>query len=88
MSRKIRGSKVLITGGTGSFGSNMARHLLTRDVEEIRIFSRDEAKQVRDRFARKLGLKVVFVDASERFLRIKPWTQNSTPKSRTICRWW
>ncbi len=45
MSRKIRGSKVLITGGTGSFGSNMARHLLTQDVEEIRIFSRDEAKQ-------------------------------------------
>jgi UDP-N-acetylglucosamine 4,6-dehydratase len=45
MSRKIKGSKVLITGGTGSFGSNMARHLLTQDVEEIRIFSRDEAKQ-------------------------------------------
>ena len=45
MSGKIRGSKVLITGGTGSFGSNMARHLLTKDVEEIRIFSRDEAKQ-------------------------------------------
>jgi UDP-N-acetylglucosamine 4,6-dehydratase len=45
MSRKIKGSKVGITGGTGSFGSNMARHLLTQDVEEIRIFSRDEAKQ-------------------------------------------
>jgi len=45
MSRKIKGSKVVITGGTGSFGSNMARHLLAQDVEEIRIFSRDEAKQ-------------------------------------------
>jgi len=45
MSRKIKGSKVVITGGTGSFGSNMARYLLTQDVEEIRIFSRDEAKQ-------------------------------------------
>jgi UDP-N-acetylglucosamine 4,6-dehydratase len=45
MSRKIKGSKVVITGGTGSFGSNMARHLLTQDVAEIRIFSRDEAKQ-------------------------------------------
>jgi UDP-glucose 4-epimerase len=45
MSRKIKGSKVVITGGTGSFGSNMARHLLTQDVDEIRIFSRDEAKQ-------------------------------------------
>jgi UDP-N-acetylglucosamine 4,6-dehydratase len=45
MARKIEGSKVVITGGTGSFGSNMARHLLTQGVEEIRIFSRDEAKQ-------------------------------------------
>ena len=45
MTRKISGSKVVITGGTGSFGSTMARHLLTQGVEEIRIFSRDEAKQ-------------------------------------------
>ena len=34
-----------ITGGTGSFGSTMARHLLAIDVGEVRIFSRDEAKQ-------------------------------------------
>ena len=45
MTRKISGSKVVITGGTGSFGSTMARHLLTQGVEEVRIFSRDEAKQ-------------------------------------------
>ena len=45
MSREIVGSTVLITGGTGSFGSTMARHLLQRNVEEVRIFSRDEAKQ-------------------------------------------
>ena len=38
-------SCVLITGGTGSFGSNMARHLLGKGVGEVRIFSRDEAKQ-------------------------------------------
>jgi len=36
---------VVITGGTGSFGSNMARHLLDRGAAEVRIFSRDEAKQ-------------------------------------------
>jgi len=41
----VKGSKVVITGGTGSFGSTMAKHLLGRDVGEIRIFSRDEAKQ-------------------------------------------
>lgn len=38
-------TKVLITGGTGSFGTTMIRHLLQGDTEEIRIFSRDEAKQ-------------------------------------------
>jgi UDP-N-acetylglucosamine 4,6-dehydratase/5-epimerase len=45
LSREIVGSTVLITGGTGSFGSTMARHLLQRNVEEVRILSRDEAKQ-------------------------------------------
>jgi UDP-N-acetylglucosamine 4,6-dehydratase/5-epimerase len=45
LSRKIQGSTVLITGGTGSFGSTMAQHLLQSDVGEVRILSRDEAKQ-------------------------------------------
>ena len=36
---------VLITGGTGSFGRATARHLLARDCRELRIYSRDEAKQ-------------------------------------------
>lgn len=37
---------LLITGGTGSFGSTMTRRMLERDdVSEIRILSRDEAKQ-------------------------------------------
>ncbi|WP_304442053.1 polysaccharide biosynthesis protein [Tessaracoccus sp. ZS01] len=43
--RPIEGSVVAITGGTGSFGSTMARSLLERNVERIHIFSRDEAKQ-------------------------------------------
>ena len=43
--RKIQDSTVTITGGTGSFGSTMARHLLANGVGELRIFSRDEAKQ-------------------------------------------
>jgi UDP-N-acetylglucosamine 4,6-dehydratase/5-epimerase len=38
-------SKILITGGTGSFGNVVARHFLRTEVEEIRIFSRDEKKQ-------------------------------------------
>ncbi len=43
--RKIAGSVVTITGGTGSFGSTMAKHVLENGVAELRIFSRDEAKQ-------------------------------------------
>lgn len=38
-------SRVLITGGTGSFGNAVLRRLLGTDVAEIRIFSRDEKKQ-------------------------------------------
>ena len=37
---------VLITGGTGSFGQKMATRLLNGDdVDVVRVFSRDEAKQ-------------------------------------------
>lgn len=36
---------LLITGGTGSFGNAMLNRLLTTDIKEIRIFSRDEKKQ-------------------------------------------
>jgi UDP-N-acetylglucosamine 4,6-dehydratase len=36
---------VLVTGGTGSFGSTMVRRLLETDVAEVRILSRDELKQ-------------------------------------------
>jgi UDP-glucose 4-epimerase len=40
-----KNSIVTITGGTGSFGVTMAKSLLTEEVSEIRIFSRDENKQ-------------------------------------------
>lgn len=37
--------KLLITGGTGSFGNAVMRRFLHTDIREIRIFSRDEKKQ-------------------------------------------
>jgi UDP-N-acetylglucosamine 4,6-dehydratase/UDP-glucose 4-epimerase len=40
------GKKVLITGGTGSLGTALTEKLLKTDVDTIRIFSRDEWKQV------------------------------------------
>jgi UDP-N-acetylglucosamine 4,6-dehydratase len=36
---------LLITGGTGSFGSSVVKRLINTSVREIRIFSRDEKKQ-------------------------------------------
>ena len=33
------GKKLLITGGTGSFGKSILRHLVNFDLGEIRIFS-------------------------------------------------
>jgi len=36
---------LMITGGTGSFGNTVLKRLLTTNVKEIRVFSRDEKKQ-------------------------------------------
>ena len=36
---------LLISGGTGSFGSAVLKRFLNTDIKEIRIFSRDELKQ-------------------------------------------
>lgn len=43
---EFKGKTLLITGGTGSFGTKMLRFFLDKvDIKEIRIFSRDEEKQ-------------------------------------------
>lgn len=42
---EIKNRSLVITGGTGSFGSTVLKHFLTTDIGEIRIFSRDEKKQ-------------------------------------------
>lgn len=39
------GKTLMITGGTGSFGSTVLKRFLRSDIKEIRIFSRDEKKQ-------------------------------------------
>lgn len=41
----FKGKTLVITGGTGSFGSTVLKHFLTSDISEIRIISRDEKKQ-------------------------------------------
>ena len=42
----LDGKKILITGGTGSLGQALTSRLLKEDVDTIRIFSRNENKQI------------------------------------------
>ena len=41
----FNGKTLMITGGTGSFGTTVLKRFLTSKIGEIRIFSRDEKKQ-------------------------------------------
>lgn len=41
----FKNKTILITGGTGSFGNAVLKRFIDTDIEEIRIFSRDEKKQ-------------------------------------------
>lgn len=45
MTSKYDGKRILVTGGTGSFGHTVAAKLLDRGASQVRILSRDEAKQ-------------------------------------------
>ncbi len=53
VAERMSGATVLITGGTGSFGTAMARRLLAGRCAEVRILSRDEVKQ--DDMRRRFG---------------------------------
>ena len=41
----FKNKTLLITGGTGSFGTAVLKRYLDSNIGEIRIFSRDEKKQ-------------------------------------------
>jgi UDP-N-acetylglucosamine 4,6-dehydratase/5-epimerase len=47
VAKLFSGKRILVTGGTGSFGHQIVDRLLDEEPAEIRIFSRDEDKQVR-----------------------------------------
>lgn len=42
ITESFRDKTLVITGGTGSFGSTVLKHFLSSDIAEIRIISRDE----------------------------------------------
>ncbi|TLX66526.1 MAG: SDR family NAD(P)-dependent oxidoreductase, partial [Thaumarchaeota archaeon] len=54
------GKKILITGGTGSLGTALTKRLLETNADTIRIYSRDELKQVQ--------MQSTFQDKRLRFL--------------------
>ncbi len=41
----FKGNVLVITGGTGSFGSTVLKHFISSELREIRILSHDEKKQ-------------------------------------------
>ena len=43
--KEFKNKILLLTGGTGSFGSTVLHHFIDSELKEIRIFSRDEKKQ-------------------------------------------
>ena len=45
MNNLLDSKTIVVTGGTGSFGSTVCNYLTSTNVKEIRIFSRDEKKQ-------------------------------------------
>lgn len=63
----VKNKRILITGGTGSFGSTMVRALLELSPKEIIVFSRDELKQyeMRNRYNNNPLLKFVIGDVRD-----------------------
>jgi UDP-N-acetylglucosamine 4,6-dehydratase len=60
--KHFKGKTLLITGGTGSFGKAVLDRFIESEINEIRVFSRDEAKQD----AMRQSLQVRFRRASEK----------------------
>ncbi len=57
----FRNKKILVTGGTGSFGHQIVDRLLKLNPAEIRIFSRDEEKQHRMMYEYRNNPKLRFI---------------------------
>jgi len=67
MKKLYNGKKILVTGGTGSFGHQIVDRLMKENPAEIRIFSRDEKKQYDMQFEYKGNEKLRFIVGDVRF---------------------
>ena len=74
---KIFNNKIyLVTGGTGSFGSTMVKNLLKKKgVKEVRVFSRDENKQEKQRLEHKSKKLKFYIGDIRDFNSIKKATE-------------
>lgn len=61
MKSQFSGKTILVTGGTGSIGSAIVKELLTFSPKKIRVFSRDETKQLALLALTKNNAKVNFL---------------------------
>jgi UDP-N-acetylglucosamine 4,6-dehydratase len=77
MSEELNGKRLMITGGTGSFGNAVLDRFLDSSIEEIIIFSRDEKKQ-NDMREKIRNLKVSFAIGD---VRVKGFILLSTDKA-------
>lgn len=70
------GTTLMISGGTGSFGSTVLKHFMNTDIGQIRIFSRDEKKQ--DDMRHELQTEMPEIVKSQVLHRRRPQRSGST----------
>ncbi len=68
MKEVFSGRKVLVTGGTGSIGSEVVRQLLTLSPGVVRVFSRDETRQylLQEALGRRDDVRYLIGDVREK----------------------
>ena len=78
MQSVIKGSRILVTGGTGSIGSEVVRRLIDRGVGYIVVLSRDDSKQfyMQQEFSGQDNIEWVIGDVRDRESLLRAFQRN------------